>query len=241
MNRRAKATMLAVLCLGTSGALAPAPAAGQSGGTAAGGQPGGDGGGASGGGDSGLRAGSGALLGRAQAVSGALDGVPVGRSVEIQLGAGDGQWITVARTQTTAAGSFAAIWRAERTGRFTLRALVSRGSRAGASRTSLTAPVTVYDAAVATLFGPGLFGRRTACGTRLGPETLGLAHRTLPCGTRVEVYFGGRTVVVPVIDRGPFVGGVTWDLTAATAARLNFSGRGYVGTFPRGRGAVPLR
>jgi hypothetical protein len=240
MNRRAKATMLAVLCLGASGALAPATAAAQSGGTVAGGDGGGDSG-ASGGGDSGLRAGSGALRGRAQAVSGALDGVPVGRAVEIQLGTGDGQWTTVARTQTTGTGSFSATWRAERTGRYTLRALVSRGSRAGASRTSLTAPVTVYDAAVATLFGPGLFGRRTACGTRLGPETLGLAHRTLACGTRVEVYFGGRTVVVPVIDRGPFVGGVTWDLTAATAARLDFSGRGYVGTFPRGRGAVPLR
>jgi rare lipoprotein A len=240
MTRRAKATMLALLCLGPPGALAPAAAA-QSGGTVAGGSDGGDDDRGASASYPGLRAGSGALRGRAQAVSGVLDGVPAGRLVEIQLGAGDAQWVTVARTQTTGTGTFAATWRAERTGRFTLRALVSRGSRAGASRTALTAPVTVYDAAVATLFGPGLFGRRTACGTRLGPETVGLAHRTLPCGTRVEVYFGGRRVVTAVIDRGPFVAGVTWDLTSATAARLGFPGRGYVGTFPRGRGAVPLR
>jgi rare lipoprotein A len=238
MNRRAKATMLAVLCLGATGALAPAAAA-QSGGTVAGGNGGDDG--HPGAGDPRLRAGSGALRGRAQAVSGMLDGAPAGRSVEIQLGDGDAQWITVARTRTTTGGAFAATWRSERTGRFTLRALVSRGSRAGASRTSLTAAVTVYDAAVATLFGPGLFGRRTACGPLLSAQTLGLAHRTLPCGTRVELYYGGRRLVVPVIDRGPFVAGVTWDLTSATAAALAFTGRGYVGTFPRGRGPVPLR
>jgi rare lipoprotein A len=240
MDRRAKATMLAVLCLGVPGALAPAADA-QSGGTVAGGDSGPADNRSSGPGDPGLRASAGALRGRAQTVSGALEGAPAGRAVEIQLGAGDGQWTTVAQAQTTSDGAFAATWRAERTGRFTLRALISRGSRAGASRTSLTAPVTVYDAAVATMFGPGLFGRRTACGTRLGPATVGLAHRTLACGTRVEVYYGGRRVVASVIDRGPFVAGVTWDLTSATATALGFSGRGYVGTFPRGRGSVPLR
>jgi len=240
MNRRAKATLLVVLCLGIPGALAPA-ASGQSGGTMAdgGSEAGNDRG--PGAGDPGLRAGSGALRGRAQTVSGVLEGAPAGRAVEIQLGDGDGQWTTVAGARTTGDGAFAATWRAQRTGRFTLRALVSRGPRAGASRTSLTAAVTVYDAAVATLFGPGLFGRRTACGTRLGPATVGLAHRTLACGTRVEVFYGGRRVVAAVIDRGPFVAGVTWDLTSATASTLGFSGRGYVGTFPRGHGSVPVR
>ena len=51
----------------------------------------------------------------------------------------------------------------------------------------------------------------------LGPTTVGVAHRTLPCGTRLEVYYGGRRVTLAVIDRGPYVTGVSWDLTAAAA------------------------
>ena len=69
----------------------------------------------------------------------------------------------------------------------------------------------------ATWYGPGLYGNRTACGKRLRPGTLGVAHKTLPCGTRVTFYRGGRFVTLPVIDRGPFRRGVAWDLTAAAA------------------------
>lgn len=96
-----------------------------------------------------------------------------------------------------------------------------------------------YSIGVATFYGPGLYGRRTACGTTLTPTTIGVAHRTLPCGTRLEVHFGGRRLVVPVIDRGPFVAGITWDLTAQAARLLSFPGRATVGTVPLGRGAVP--
>jgi peptidoglycan hydrolase-like protein with peptidoglycan-binding domain len=72
----------------------------------------------------------------------------------------------------------------------------------------------------ATWYGPGLYGNRTACGTRLRASTLGVAHKRLPCGTPVTFYRAGRFVTVPVIDRGPFRSGVSWDLTAATARKL---------------------
>ncbi len=87
-------------------------------------------------------------------------------------------------------------------------------------------------------------GNRTACGVRLRRSTMGVAHRTLPCGTRVDITWGGRSVSVPVIDRGPFVTGVHYDLTLAAAKVLGFvaAGRVRVGVLPAGRtlAASPL-
>jgi rare lipoprotein A len=79
-----------------------------------------------------------------------------------------------------------------------------------------------------SFYGPGLYGRRTACGQALRRTTLGVAHRTLPCGTRVELRNPktGETVTVRVIDRGPYIAGRMWDLTSATcrAIRMCFTG-----------------
>jgi rare lipoprotein A len=75
----------------------------------------------------------------------------------------------------------------------------------------------------ATWYGPGFYGRRTACGQTLRRSTLGVAHKTLPCGTAVTFYLLGRFVTVPVIDRGPYAPGVHFDLTAAAASRLGLS------------------
>jgi len=83
---------------------------------------------------------------------------------------------------------------------------------------------------VATWYGPGFYGRRTACGARLRRSTLGVANRTLPCGTQVTVFYAGRTVTVPVIDRGPFRKGARWDLTAATARAVGLEATDTVGT-----------
>ncbi len=80
-----------------------------------------------------------------------------------------------------------------------------------------------------TWYGPGFYGRRTACGRTMSPSLLGVAHKTLPCGTRVTVFFAGRAITVPVVDRGPFVEGVAYDLTSATAHALGFAGRATVG------------
>ncbi|MRR11817.1 hypothetical protein EG835_04975 [bacterium] len=55
-----------------------------------------------------------------------------------------------------------------------------------------------------------------------------VAHRSLPFGTRVEFSYNGNTCVAVVQDRGPFVGGRTFDLGPGTAAALGFSGVGTV-------------
>ena len=119
-------------------------------------------------------------------------------------------------------------WRPDRAGRFALRAVVARGAGAQASSTP-SAAVTVYRPARATWYDPGLFGNRTACGATLTPELHGVAHRSLPCGTLVEVLHGGLTITVPVVDRGPFHEGVQYDLTQATAQALGFDGVGAIG------------
>jgi rare lipoprotein A len=77
-----------------------------------------------------------------------------------------------------------------------------------------------------TWYGPGLYGRQTACGETLRPGTLGVAHRSLPCGTAVKFFFHGRQIVTRVIDRGPYSKGNSWDLTSAAAEALGFSSTG---------------
>ncbi|HWX74461.1 MAG TPA: septal ring lytic transglycosylase RlpA family protein [Solirubrobacteraceae bacterium] len=78
--------------------------------------------------------------------------------------------------------------------------------------------------AVATWFGPGFYGQRTACGQLLTPSVLGLANRTLRCGTLVTVTYRGRHLTLPVIDRGPYGGnGAQWDLTFGAARQLGMA------------------
>ena len=69
-------------------------------------------------------------------------------------------------------------------------------------------------------------GSKTASGQRLNPGALTAAHRTLPFGTRVKVTNNrnGRSVVVTINDRGPFVRGRVIDVTPAAARELGFSG-----------------
>src|SRR3954469_24579899 len=52
----------------------------------------------------------------------------------------------------------------------------------------------------ATWYGPGLYGNGTACGQTLRPGTIGVAHRTLPCGTTVKINYHGHSLVTNVID-----------------------------------------
>lgn len=85
-------------------------------------------------------------------------------------------------------------------------------------------PVVTDGTVVASWYGPGFYGNRTACGQEYTPEIQGVAHRTLPCGTQIRITSpAGRTVVVPVIDRGPFIAGRTLDLSNATRAALSCS------------------
>jgi rare lipoprotein A (peptidoglycan hydrolase) len=78
----------------------------------------------------------------------------------------------------------------------------------------------------ASWYGPGLWGHRTACGVTLHPTTLGVAHKSLPCGTAVKFVYHGHVLVTRVIDRGPYVDGRSWDLTVAASQALGFEGVG---------------
>jgi rare lipoprotein A len=71
-------------------------------------------------------------------------------------------------------------------------------------------------------YGPGFYGNRTACGKTLTTTLLGVANKTLPCGTMVSFRnpSNGQTITVPVVDRGPYVAGRQWDLTAATCRAI---------------------
>ena len=72
----------------------------------------------------------------------------------------------------------------------------------------------------ASLYGPGLYGNETACGERLTRTLVGVAHRSLPCGTKVTIKYRGHYLNTEVVDRGPFTKGVKWDLTSAAAQQL---------------------
>ncbi|MCO5316458.1 MAG: peptidoglycan-binding protein [Solirubrobacterales bacterium] len=85
---------------------------------------------------------------------------------------------------------------------------------------------------VATWYGPGFWGNRTACGKVLRPGMMGVAHKTLPCGSKVLIGYRGRYVMTTVIDRGPYGYGRSWDLTlaASDAIRMTSTGVGRVRT-----------
>ena len=63
----------------------------------------------------------------------------------------------------------------------------------------------------------------------LTPSTVGVANRTLRCGMPVAIYYHGQTLVVPVIDRGPYANGADWDLTEATGRALGIEGTALIG------------
>jgi rare lipoprotein A (peptidoglycan hydrolase) len=96
----------------------------------------------------------------------------------------------------------------------------------------------IHTTGIATWFGPGFYGQKTACGQTLTPEVVGVANRTLPCGTLVKVSYKGHSLTVPVLDRGPYSHiGASWDLTAGAATALDITetvriGTRVVGTMP---------
>jgi rare lipoprotein A len=146
---------------------------------------------------------------------------PAGRHrVKLVLrGSGGG----LVKTMTRLNGSFAVRWNPDRPGAYRVRAY---GIHDRALRGSASVPrrLTAYRQAEASYYGPGLYGNGVACGGTLEPGTLGVASKTLPCGARVTFRYHGRTITVPVIDRGPYVAGRDFDLTEATSERLGFPG-----------------
>ena len=169
-----------------------------------------------------------AVLGDVVSARGTMPGA-AGRKVVLQQLDERRGWRAIARTRVRTTERFEVRLRATRSGRISLRAVLARRGRTVAAQATPVAGLNVYRPAKATFYGPGFFGQQTACGQLLTPDMRGVAHKRLPCGTLVAIMFEGRELVVPVIDRGPFNGDVTWDLTQATADALGFTGAGEIG------------
>jgi hypothetical protein len=117
------------------------------------------------------------------------------------------------------------------------RVTVSGAGFGAPSAVTLPSPKSIvrfiwhYDSNI-SWYGPGFYGRQGACGM-FGPDGLqaddvGVAHRTLPCGTVVTFRYLGYTVTTRVVDRGPYVAGRIWDMTKGLCTLLHhcFTGGG---------------
>jgi rare lipoprotein A len=147
---------------------------------------------------------------------------PAGAKRRVVVEIGDAHEVTTARRD----GRFELGWRAPDAGIYRI-AVRARSNRLATGSRESAGKVTAYRSATASWYGPGLYGNPMACGGTLTPSTMGVAHRTMPCGTKLRLRHGGRTVSVPVVDRGPFAAGREFDLTEATKEALRF---GEVGT-----------
>ncbi len=85
-----------------------------------------------------------------------------------------------------------------------------------------------WRSARASWYGPGFYGNGMAGGGTLQPDSMVVAHRSLPFGTLIEFSYRGNTCVAVVQDRGPYAGGRVFDLGPGTARALGFSGVGTV-------------
>jgi hypothetical protein len=174
-----------------------------------------------------LKSRGGPLVGRKVTFTGTVAGGREGRTISVQRRDPDDGWVEIATATTDANGAFRVRWKARPAGTFAFRAVMRRAdTSAGAAEASDSMMLRIYKSTLASTF----FDRITACGRNLRRSTLGVAHKSLPCGTKVAFYYRGRTITVPVVDRGPYRRGYSWDLTEAAAAKLRFSGLGRVGS-----------
>ena len=97
------------------------------------------------------------------------------------------------------------------------------GAAAAPAQTTSSLPTQIDPSGIPTWFGPGFYGKQTACGQTLTPAVVGVANRTLACGTLVSVTYRGHSLTVPVLDRGPYGHHADWDLTAGAAQSLGIT------------------
>jgi hypothetical protein len=161
------------------------------------------------------------MAGRRATVAGHVRPGLAGRRVALQRRGAKRRWSTIDHATTTAGGAFAFRFRPQRPGSARLRVSVDSARRE-------IGRLNVYRRAAVSWYGPGLYGNKLGCGGTLTPGTLGVANKTLPCGSHVTLRRGHRVVRVPVVDRGPYVAGREFDLTAATRQKLRFGGVGTV-------------
>jgi rare lipoprotein A len=105
------------------------------------------------------------------------------------------------------------------------------GVAVSAAGTPTSPKTVVHRTGIATWFGPGFYGKKTACGQIMSPVIVGVANRTLPCGTLVKVSYQNHLLTVPVVDRGPYGhAGADWDLTTGAARTLGVEETVRIGT-----------
>lgn len=146
-----------------------------------------------------------------------------GRKVRLE-GHSGGRWRLLSTDWTGRSGAFDIRYRPTDTtgaGGEPLR-VGFRGDRENDHAVQSAGKVTTFDQSVASWYEDG---GSTACGFHAG---MGVANKSLPCGTKVTFRYGGHTVTATVDDRGPYVGGRTWDLNQNTAGALGFGGVGTV-------------
>lgn len=146
-----------------------------------------------------------------------------GRVVALQA-LGRHGWRTLTRARTGAEGRFRMSYVPRQVGSEGVRLRFSGDARDLAAQRRL-GRLNVFRLAGASWYGGG---GGLACGGSLTSSTLGVANKTLPCGTLVTLRYAGHTVRVPVIDRGPYVAGREFDLTEATKQALGFGDTGDV-------------
>jgi rare lipoprotein A len=147
-----------------------------------------------------------------------------GHQVKVVFGGTDHEVLAL---HTKSNGTFKAQWDVAELGNYTVQAFGVHDKKVRSAESKVR-HLTSFRLAGASYYGPGLYGNGVACGGTLEPGTLGVANKTLPCGTMVKLRYNGRSITVPVIDRGPYIAGREYDLTEATKDRLGFPGVGYV-------------
>jgi hypothetical protein len=151
-------------------------------------------------------------------------------TISITAKRGKADWLPIGTAEADQDGDFVFKWTPPKAGRYSFRFMPPGVTTAAAEDTQGT--ISVFRRQKATWYGPESYGTITACGIKLTRRTLGTAHKTLPCGTRVEFFLRGKSITLPVIDRGPFANGATWDLTLTAMRRLGSSSTEVLGALP---------
>ena len=161
--------------------------------------------------------------GRTARIAGRVRPAASGRLVVLQRRA-HRRWLTIDRTRTRAHGRFTLRYRTRDALSAALRVRVAGGHGV----TGLTRSVGRLEAfrpALASWYGEG---QALACGGHMTPGMMGVANKSLPCGTKVTIRYRGRQVRVAVVDRGPYSGAREFDLGPGVRSALHFDGVGTV-------------
>ena len=134
------------------------------------------------------------------------------------------RWVTIDRTRTRGHGRFTLRYRTRDAISAPLRVRVAGGHRV-TGRTRNVGRLEAFRPALASWYGEG---QALACGGHLTPGMMGVAHKSLPCGTKITIRYRGRQVRVAVVDRGPYSGAREFDLGPGVRSALHFDGVGTV-------------